>query len=205
MSASFKIGGERTARDQERKREIVLMAAAALFVERGFRSASLDEVAGRVGVTKPVIYHYLGGKEQVLLACLERGTSALLRAAEDAGQTPGPAAAKIRRFLELFVMINTTDFGRCVILTSDDQLSREGLARFKGMKRPVDQALRRLLSEGVADGSIRAPDVRMAAFALAGAVNWVARWYDPKGALSAQEVAASLVDALMSGLIPQVR
>ena len=60
-----------------------------MFNERGFHATSLDEVAASLGVTKPVIYHYLGNKDQVLLECVTIGLTQLLEAAEAAGAVRG--------------------------------------------------------------------------------------------------------------------
>ena len=76
------------------------------------------------------------------------------------------------------------DFGRCVIRTSDEVLSPESAARFRALKREIDAALRELLAEAVADGSCAPLDVKLAAFTLAGALNWPARWFQPPGSIS---------------------
>ena len=62
--------------------------------------------------------------------------------------------------------------------------------------------MRALVSEGIADGSIAPGDAKMIAFTLAGALNWPARWFDPKGPRSSIEVAAEMVDILTRGLAP---
>ena len=64
------------------------------------------------------------------------------------------------------------------------------------LKREIDQAMRRLIADGVADGSIEARDVRLTAFTLAGALNWPAHWHQPDGGQSAGEIAAQMVDIL---------
>jgi len=51
------------------------------------------------------------------------------------------------------------------------------LWRIKGLKSEIDQGIRRLLEEGVRDGSIQTEDLKMTSFALAGALNWIAHWY----------------------------
>src|SRR3546814_20811040 len=57
----------RTVREREveraEKRQAVLVAAVRMFNERGFHAPSLNDVAARLGGTKPVICHYLGHKE----------------------------------------------------------------------------------------------------------------------------------------------
>jgi AcrR family transcriptional regulator len=61
----------------ERGRQI-LDAAVAVFAERGFHAASMDAVAMRVGVTKPVLYDHFGSKEGLLLGCVARAREELL-------------------------------------------------------------------------------------------------------------------------------
>ena len=87
-NSPFKSPAERAA-EREEKREAVLRAAVQMFNERGFYSTTFDEVAARLGVSKPTIYHYLGHKEEVLLECVSRGIAELKDAAESASTTPG--------------------------------------------------------------------------------------------------------------------
>jgi AcrR family transcriptional regulator len=53
-----------------RQRQLVELGEE-LFLERGFAKASMDEVARRAGVTKPVIYELFGSKDGLFNACLE--------------------------------------------------------------------------------------------------------------------------------------
>ncbi len=189
--------------EREQKREAVLLAAVRMFNARGFHATSLDDVAACLGVSKPTIYHYLGNKDQVLLECVTRGVEQLREAADTARATPGTGLDRLRSFLTRYGEINMDDFGRCVIRTADEMLSVASRTRFRALKREIDQALRRLIAEGVADGSIVADDVRLTAFTLAGALNWPAHWQHPDGDQSAGEIAARMVDILTRGLAPR--
>jgi AcrR family transcriptional regulator len=74
----------------EREQQI-LDAAVEVFTERGFQNASMDAVAERVGVTKPVLYTHFGSKDGLLLACIARSRAELLEvttAAVAAADTP---------------------------------------------------------------------------------------------------------------------
>src|SRR3954464_15950267 len=79
------------ARDliREQKREAIMLAAVRMFNERGFHATSLEDVAARLGITKPVVYHYLGKRERVLFECVRRGLAQLLQAVETARSSPG--------------------------------------------------------------------------------------------------------------------
>ncbi|MFC3443355.1 TetR/AcrR family transcriptional regulator [Sphingobium rhizovicinum] len=194
---------EERNREREEKREAVLLAAVRLFNARGYHAASLDDVAASLGVSKPTIYHYLGNKEQVLVECVNRGLEMLRAAADDAMQAQGSGFDRLRAFLCRYAEINMDDFGRCVIRTSEEVLSMDSATRFRARKREIDAAVRDLIAQGMADGSIAPVDVRFASFALAGALNWPARWHDPDGPLAPEEIAERLVDVVMGGLTPR--
>ena len=185
------------------KRDAVLRAAVRMFNERGFHATSLDDVAASLGISKRTIYHYLANKDQVLLECITIGLQQLLEAAEQARGEPGDGRHRLMRFLRRYAEINMEDFGRCVIRTGAEALSPESMPRYRELKRQIDGAIRALIEEAVADGSIAPVDVKMAAFTLAGALNWPARWHDPEGELSAEAVARMIVDILAKGLDPR--
>lgn len=193
---------EERDRDRIEKREAVLRAAVQMFNARGFHSTSLDDVAASLGISKPTIYHYLGNKDQVLFECVTRGLDQLREAADAARQIPGTGLDRLKAFLRRYAEINMDDFGRCVVRTGEESLSLESSERFRKLKREIDQALRTMISDAVADGSAQADDVRLAAFTLAGALNWPARWYRSDGPEQSDDLAQRMVDLLCMGLIP---
>lgn len=196
---------EDRARERDLKREAVLRSAVRTFNLRGFQAASLDEVAANLRISKPTIYRYLGNKEQVLLECVTRGLEMLQTAATEAQSESGNGLIRLTRFLRRYAEINMDDFGRCVIRTDDTTLSEEGRLHFRALKAKIDQAMRSLITDGINDGSIESLDVKMTAFALAGALNWPAKWHHSSGERSAEEIAAGLVDVLVQGLAPRRR
>lgn len=189
--------------ERHRKREAVLRAAVRTFNARGFHAASLDDVASSLNISKPTIYHYLGNKEQVLLECVTRGLTMLEQAADAAKRESGTGLDRLRSFLRRYAEINMDDFGRCVIRTGDEMLSADGATRFRELKSRIDHAMRGLIDDAMADGSIEPTDVKLLAFTLAGALNWPARWHRPDGALAADAISATMVDMLTAGLAPR--
>lgn len=199
VATPFRTSAQRQ-RDREEKRFAVMRAATRLFNERGFHATSLDDVAAVLGVTKPTIYHYLGNKDQVLLECVKFGLDQVLEAAERSRAASGNGLARLQAFLRRYAEINMDDFGRCVIRTGDEVLSIESAKTFRALKGQIDQAMRALVAEGIADGSIAPGDPRLIAFTLAGALNWPARWFNPKGPKTSAEVAAEMMDILTRGI-----
>src|SRR5205085_5794658 len=102
-----------------------------MFNERGFHATSLDDVAARLGISKPTIYHYLGNKDQVLLECLSCGVEQLREAADAARAQSGRGIGRLRSFLRRYAEAIMDDFGRCVIRTGEESLAPESAQRLR--------------------------------------------------------------------------
>jgi hypothetical protein len=72
-------------------------------------------------------------------------------------------------------------------------------------KRKIDRRLRGFIQEGIEDGSIAQCDAKIAAFSIAGALNWICTWYEPEGALPPQEIASQFARTLTQGLVARKR
>ena len=187
-------------RDAESKREAVLRTAAQLFLEKSYRRTSMNDVAARLNITKPALYHYFRNKEEVLLECYRWGTALIGDSLQEIGQGCGTGLEKVEAFIHLYANVMTIDFGRCIMRLDEGDLSARARAEVRSYRRKIDRSLRAFIEEGVADGSIEPCDSRLAAFAIAGAVNWICMWYRPDGALSARDVAAQFARTLTRGL-----
>ena len=194
---------EERARGRELKRDAVLSAAARLFNQNGFHATSLDDVARALGVTKPTIYHYFANKDEIVFECTRRGLAAISAAAARAAETGGNGLERLRSLMTEYASVMTRDFGRCITLTSESDLSEASKAEFRRIKREVDQAVRAVVSEGMRDGSIAPGDAKIVTFTLTGALNWIARWFDENGPMSVEEVSRACVDTLVRGLAPR--
>jgi hypothetical protein len=94
----------------------------------------------------------------------------------------------------------TVNFGRCVMRLDEGDLTSEARTEVRAYKRKIDRRLRAFIQEGIDDGSIAPCDVEIAAFSIAGALNWICMWYEPAGALSPDEIAAQFARTLTQGL-----
>jgi hypothetical protein len=67
-------------------------------------------------------------------------------------------------------------------------------------QKKIDRAFRDYIGQRIKDGSIRPCDVKLSAFAIAGALNWIGHWYQPNGALEAEAIAGEFAIRLTEGL-----
>ena len=76
----------------------ILRVAEEVFAERGYQATTMEDVAERVGVTKPLIYGYFGSKEGLLAACITHARGQLREATERAWESVGQDAPLVEVF-----------------------------------------------------------------------------------------------------------
>lgn len=190
-------------RSQERalKRDAVLRASAQLFNEFGYHATSLEMVATKLQVTKPTLYYYIQNKEEILFECVRLGLDSLRAAIADAATSDGTVMHKLKAAMHEYALIVTQEFGMCLIRVGEDPLPPEGRKKLRNLKSELDLEFRALVAQGIEEGSLAPGDPKITAFTLLGALSWIARWYDPHGPLSADEVAQQITTVLLNGLM----
>ena len=191
------------ARDRERKRDAVILTAARAFRARGYHNTSLDDVARELKVTKPTVYHYVQNKEQLLFECFRAGLSDIMDGFAEVKDSGGTARERLTSVVAHYARAITSDFGWCMVQAENQDLSATMSRKVRALKSEIDQGIRRLIIEGAQDGSIRKCDAKIAAFALAGALNWIAYWYDSDDTLSPVDIATRFIELFVKGLEPR--
>ncbi len=181
------------------KRGAVIDEAAKLFAERGYEYASLSDLARRLGITKPTLYHYFNSKAEIFMVIRQRAVQEVMTELAAAEGRGGPAMDKIEAVVRGSVRVVTSMYGRALIAALRSNALADELAEFREGRRRLDRTFRRLIEEGVADGSVRSVDARLTANAIFGALNWVAVWWSEKSG-DRDLVAEGFIDFFRLGL-----
>lgn len=189
----------RNRQDYQEKREQLLASAAELFVERGFRDASLADVAERLNISKPALYHYISNKEDLLFEIAKRALDDISAALEQAAATKGTGRDKLRAFIPAYVKVITTTFGRCAIRTDRRALTPARQQELGDIVRKQDTTLRKILREGAKDGSLEDLDPKLTAAMIFGAVSWIPRWHRENGRLNQAQLADGFIQIIERG------
>ena len=183
------------------KRDAVTKTAAHLFLEHGYQKTSMSLLAARLKVTKPALYYYFRNKEEILVECYRSGIAAIEDNLGRLSPDAGSALARLRLYVhEYATVVLTHEFGRCVAMIDDSELSADTRRGVRDLKRRLDLSFRTLVAEGIADGSIAECNPKLVSFAIAGAINWAGSWYKPSGELLPEHIAAAFTQILTGGL-----
>lgn len=188
-------------KQRETKRQAVLQAATQLFNERGFHATSLDDIAARLNVSKPTVYYYVKNKDEILLSCIRQGLDMMVERIEASRRAGGKARDQLLTCMRSYAHIVMQDFGMCLIRVGDEQLSADSRLELRSLKAKIDHEFRRLVAAGVSEGTIAPCDPKITAFVIAGALSWIARWYQPDGELTPDEVAEQCIATLCNGVL----
>ncbi|MFC6592758.1 TetR/AcrR family transcriptional regulator [Deinococcus lacus] len=192
----------KVAQKVARRRQEIYAAAAELFGQ-GYRRASMRELAGRLGLSKATLYHYVSSKEELLVllyAQVIAENTATMQQVMALGQ---PAVQTLRE-----VLIRRTEQTASrqhlmrVFYEEELELPSAVSGPLWAERQHYEDTLVNLVQRAIDEGSIR-PGVsaRMTANTLLGAVNWTYRWYKPGGPLTAREFAEEVTDLLLTGLL----
>lgn len=182
------------------KREAVLNAAAALIARRGYAGTSLNELADILGVTKPTLYHYVGGKEQLYAEIVERSQRMTIDFIAAVADLPASGLERLRRILVGYIEIVNSDAGACALFTATPDVGAATQAAIRARAREANALIYRVLREGAEDGTIRPLDPPMVLNTVFGAANWTPNWFRPGGRLTLGEFAKAQAEILLGGV-----
>jgi AcrR family transcriptional regulator len=183
------------------RRTEILKSAAAAFRRRGYHGASVDEIASALSMTKGNLYYYFENKEEILYACHEYSLDKLLTLMADVQAEAATPDAKLRRLVLAFVHTILDDLQGTALTLDPEALSPPLLKRVIAKRDEFDQGMRTIIQQGIDLGVFRPGDPKMIEFAMMGAVNWIAKWFDPAGAQTSEQIGEAFADYLVGGLL----
>ena len=177
-----------------RERQL-LELAEALFAERGYAGASMDELARRAGVTKPVVYELFGSKDGLFGACVDRSIERLAADISTAVRAEDEPEARLRAGGLAFIRFAAGN------RVAWDLMSMGGSFEEKARAVRSSQAelIRELMAEMARD-DVDQRELEVAAHAVNAAYEGVAHWMWAHPEVPIEQIADWIADLLIPGL-----
>ncbi|NYH44294.1 AcrR family transcriptional regulator [Micromonospora jinlongensis] len=163
----------RAVREQQ-----MLDAAVKVFSRRGFHAASMDEIAEDAGISKPMVYAYLGTKEELFVACLHREGTRMMQAIAGAAAPDLPADERLWRGLRAFFGFVGAHRDGWAVLYRQARGEQPFAGELAAMRARLVEVVAGMLDHALrAEGrEITAVDLEVVAYALVGATESLADW-----------------------------
>ena len=181
------------------RREQLITIGRELFAEKGFDGASVEEIAARAQVSKPVVYEHFGGKEGIYAVIVDREVTNLTRALTTALAEGGhPRAILERTALALldYIEANTDGFR---ILVRDSPVA-QATGTFSSLIGDVATEVEHLLGAQFAHSGLERASAPMYSQMLVGMIALTGQWWLEARTPSKDVVAAHLVNLAWNGL-----
>ena len=189
--------------EQTVHRDEILRAAAEVFHRKGYRGATMSDIAAAVNLTAGSLYHHFPSKEELLIAVLDAGMSQIIAATQEIVEGEAPPAEKLRAIARTHIqgIITHHNIAVAVIFESRALLEKPDVrAPYVQQRDTLERLYRQVVEEGIAAGTFRAVDVGVFVKALFGALNWVSVWYRDDGRLSEGEIADEIAETFLAAL-----
>jgi AcrR family transcriptional regulator len=187
----FKHG--RVPRDVRRRQLVEL--AEELFAERGFARTSMEELARRAGVTKPVIYELFESKDGLFRACVDRAIERMADSIADAFRSETEPEARLRAGGLAFLRFARDNRVAWDLMAMQTRFAEQAQA----VRRDQAQLIRTLMAEIAPDGT-DPQELEAVAYAVNSAYEGAAHWMWEHPDTPVEKVADWIVALLLPGL-----
>ena len=185
-------GGER--------REQLVSVGRCVFAEKGFDMSSVEEIAARANVSKPIVYEHFGGKEGLYAVVVDREVSTLLSDLESSlqDQRAHPRVLMERAALSFLSYIDENEDG-FRILVRDSPVTPSG-GTFSSLLTDVSSRVETILTAQLTLRSYSSRDAPLYAQMLVGMVAYTGQWWLETRQPAKEVVAAQMVNLSWYGL-----
>jgi AcrR family transcriptional regulator len=190
--------GARVRMPAAQRREQLITIGRQLFAERGFDATSVEEVAARAKVSKPVVYEHFGGKEGLYAVVVDREMRSLLERITTALTAGHPRELLEQAALALLDYIDQEPDGFQVLVRESPALSASGT--FSSVMNDVAHQVEHILAAEFKGRSLDPRFAELYSQALVGMVALVGQWWQEARKPKKETVAAHLVNLAWNGL-----
>jgi AcrR family transcriptional regulator len=181
-------------------REAFLVAATRLINQRGYRGASVEEISAQMGVTKGSFYHHNEDKDGLVRDCFAR-TFEVMRQAQFAGREAGPSQwDRLTAATAALVAFQLSDHGPLLRASALWALPLELRQEMADQYARISERFAAMVSDGIAEGSIRPVDPLIAAHMLNSMLNAAASLRAWAPGIEAVDAATLFARPLMTGV-----
>ena len=181
------------------RREQLLDVGRGLFADKGFEGTSVEEIAARAQVSKPVVYEHFGGKEGLYAVVVDREVRALLDAISGALAARAHPKVMLERATTALLDYVETSTDGFRILVRDSPVA-QATGTFASLIGDIATQVEHLLEREFARQGLQPGSAPMYAQMLVGMVALTGQWWLGSRSPSKDVVAAHLVNLAWNGL-----
>jgi len=190
----------RTGKDGSRK-EVIVKAAAALFHEKGYKAASMRDLAERVGVEAASLYNHIRSKTELLHDICFNVANVFWEHINKVESSDARPIEKLETLLRFHIKQMLENFQEVYISDREWRyLTDPYLSNFQNQRRNYRKRFAAIIEQGVISGEINKIDASTAVLIVLHAVSGIESWHRSTHKISGEELEENMITILIDGV-----
>ena len=190
----------RTGKDGSRK-EVIVKAAAMLFHEKGYKAASMRDLAERVGVEAASLYNHIRSKTELLHDICFNVANVFWEHISKVEISDAKPIEKLETLLRFHIRQMIENFEEVYISDREWRyLTDPYLSNFQNQRRTYRKRFAVIIEQGIESGEINRIDASTAVLIVLHAVSGIESWHRSKQKVSGEELEENMITILIDGL-----
>ncbi|ULQ55299.1 TetR/AcrR family transcriptional regulator [Flavihumibacter rivuli] len=183
------------------KKEVIVEAATHLFREKGFKAASMRDLAEAVGVEAASLYNHIQSKEELLQEICFKVANDFNTACDEIENSGLNAIQKVEAILRFHIQQMFNNYEMVIVADREwRHLSDPYLSNFHTQRRAYRKRLASIIEAGIASKEIKPIDAPTAVLIMLHAVNGIESWHRSKEKISPRQLEENMVLIMVEGL-----
>lgn len=171
-------------------RQRIVTAGVKAFATRGYHATTTRDIARIAKLSPAALYVHFASKEDLLFEIMDNGHRSLLAAMTEAERGEASVRGRFLAVVKAFVYFYAVAFTPSYIADKEISALRPARRRqIMALRSQIEDVVSNAIDAGVSSGEFAVASSRRACFFILSAGVGVAQWFDPKGALSAEQLA----------------
>ncbi len=180
----------------------LLDVAIDLFASKGFKGASIRDIANAMGMSISNIYHYFGSKEGLLLSILQHSAKQVADKLHEVSEKDLEPLERFKLLLRTHLRMTEAYKKEVKIFFLDEEhLATDGNEINKQFQRDILNIYKRELENLKAKGYIVHQNLTILALNILGVINWELRWYRPNGPVTLEQITEDILNFILYGVL----
>lgn len=193
----------RVARKRAQRVRLVEETAARMFAAKGYDGTNFEDIAARIDLRGPTLYHYFSSKEDLFTQCTEHAFAQVLQRLEKIADSEDSAEERLRQLFSEQVLIEVRDFPDFVPLFLKIYVPVPAIRRrLAAIRRQHGDVFRRVVEEIVAARGLDPEAAKISLLMAFGSLAYLPEWYDRRGSLRPEQLAADVAETLTAAFRP---
>jgi AcrR family transcriptional regulator len=181
----------------EDKKSQILESAARIFSLKGFEKATMEDVSDELYMTKGSLYHYIKSKEDMLFQCHMKALEIGNKGLKEISNSDFPPKVKLHKAIIRHVELITREFVVGSLRQQELLLPKHMYEKVIKERDKFEKIFMKIFEDAIKELHLDKDNLKIRAYTILGAINWIPRWYSSKGKLSATEIGKMMADYLV--------